>query len=505
MNRHNKPFLLACALATATFAAGQTAIDRPPTDIEGPIRLAETLSPPFRSWFLLRLALRPKSRPWRTTLITRAFDAATLAPSVPNLFIGKPGPFPQFVLPKDIGDLDGLRVQLQAIDALSNSDRDAAVALLERIVPPELPTDSCDTTLVRDPTRDYQLMQSLTKRLFAHGEDGDRRRQQYLVTVASHVTSSLQLPGLLLLLGDPAVTGTDLASNAGMFATALRRVEDGDPHYTAVMVTQDLSRQIVAFTQRLQNNQISPVPILTGYREYLLRNSVRRCTALLFHDRSLRQLPDRSPIETFNSLLDSLEVAGTLAGHELPKIPASTPQRQTAPSQPSPKADTMFSSAAGRKVSVEFAAFHNRAAALGAERTAAATDALDAEAKAVLTSAEEYFKHVTDSDEPKGRALAEAGHITQRIVELTDAVAIHQRAGTLLALVSSRHWEQDAGTRSYVYAYLKQFAGGCAQPNDAERATRLREARLAGMRSGTRGAAPELARLVELFATPWFC
>jgi hypothetical protein len=172
-------------------------------------------------------------------------------------------------------DLDGMSLRLRAIEALLPLDAGKARDLFLQTPPPKLPPLKCDDFQVYDVGRFYDTLGSIARQSYTAQEMEAGEPFRLLKRFAGAVTSPVEVAPVARMLAAANVKDADFRALASSFAEALGRIS-GDDRSFAYSLTA--GQQILALVEESKRRQWTPLPLLEGYRLYLVINlSAARC------------------------------------------------------------------------------------------------------------------------------------------------------------------------------------------------------------------------------------
>jgi hypothetical protein len=158
-------------------------------------------------------------------------------------------------------DLDALSLKLRAIEAMLALDGRKAGEWFTKIPPLELPRLTCEEFMVYDVARFYDVLGSVARL--------DAEPHQLLRKYAGAVASPVQLPPLARVLASANVKDQDFQALVALFATAMGKVSGDDRSFT---FSTSLGKEIQALVDECQRRGVTPLPLIEGYRLYLVVN-----------------------------------------------------------------------------------------------------------------------------------------------------------------------------------------------------------------------------------------
>jgi hypothetical protein len=156
---------------------------------------------------------------------------------------------------------------LRAIEAMLPLDARKAASLFEKIPPPQVPKLKCEDFLVYDVGKFYEVLGSVAS---LHPQPAT-----LLEKYAGAISSPVQLAPMARVLTAARVKDDQFQTLVALFTSAMGKVEGDDRSFT---FSTSLGKEIQALSEACQGRKISPLPLLEGYRLYLVVNfSAARC------------------------------------------------------------------------------------------------------------------------------------------------------------------------------------------------------------------------------------
>ena len=241
-----------------------------PADLDALIDSARAAPGEFAADAMIRIAGTDKiEKPRKIELLEQAFQRAS----------GAQQPYPRHAAPLRLDgsssywnrvykqDLDALTLRLRAVDAMLPLDGRKAGDLFAQIPPLEFPPLKCEDFLVYDATRFYDAL----ARIASQDPEPSKLLQKYSGTVRSPA----QLAPMAHVLTAARVPDADFQALVASFAGALGKVSGDDRSFT---YSTSLGKEIEALVEECKRRHITPLPLLEGYRLYLVVNfSASRC------------------------------------------------------------------------------------------------------------------------------------------------------------------------------------------------------------------------------------
>jgi hypothetical protein len=244
----------------------------PPPEVEALIAAARAAAGEFAADPLIRLAaVESIDKERRVELLTQAFEFAAAAQQpyrrVPAL-VRLPGPVGA-VNKAYSQELDALSLRLRAVEGMLPLDAAKARQLLAKIPDLKLPRATCGDFLVPDVSRYYELLEKIA------GPADAAEKRALLDRAAASVSSPVQIGPMARVLTFADTPDETFASVLATFSKSLGRVSGDDRSFT---YARQVGMQIEALTTECKRRRVSPLPMLEGYRVYLVFNlSAARC------------------------------------------------------------------------------------------------------------------------------------------------------------------------------------------------------------------------------------
>jgi hypothetical protein len=154
-------------------------------------------------------------------------------------------------------------------------DKGKALELFLEVPPPDTPRLKCEDFQVYDITRFYDVLGNLAQQAFTGKESEAGESFKLLERYSGAFTSPLQAAPMAHVLAAAKVSDGDFRTLVTSFGTALGKVSGDDRSF---VYSVSLGKEIQALVAESQRRHISPLPLLEGYRLYLVVNlSANRC------------------------------------------------------------------------------------------------------------------------------------------------------------------------------------------------------------------------------------
>ena len=240
------------------------------SDIDALIESARGAPPEFAADAMIRIAGTDKiEKNRRIELLEQAFERAA----------GAQEAYPRHALPLRLDgsstywnrvykqELDGLSLRLRAVEALLPLDASKARDMFARIPPVALPRVKCEESLVYDVARFYDVLAKIAGR--------QAEPAGLLQKYAGAAKSAVQLAPMARVLAGAPVSDQEFRALVAAFASAMGKVEGDDRSFT---YSTSLGKEIQSLAEECKRRKVTPLPLLEGYRLYLVVNfSASRC------------------------------------------------------------------------------------------------------------------------------------------------------------------------------------------------------------------------------------
>jgi hypothetical protein len=247
-----------------------------PGDVESLAAEARALPPEFAADALLRLAGVDSVAPARRlALLDDAFRRAGQAQQTYKLrsaMMGMPAPV-AFLQKVNQQDLDGLDLEVRAVEAMLPLDAARARKLFQSIPPIRLEPLKCDDSMVYDLDRFYQAM-AAAARTFTDAEKQAGETLRFLRPFAA-VRAPSQVGPMAAAIAGSGLNDGDFTTLVNAFAASLGKIAGDDRSFSAAYVA---GARIESLAEECKRRKISPLPLLEAYRLYLVTHlSGARC------------------------------------------------------------------------------------------------------------------------------------------------------------------------------------------------------------------------------------
>ncbi|HEV3199993.1 MAG TPA: hypothetical protein VGZ73_18945 [Bryobacteraceae bacterium] len=251
-----------------------------PGDLDALIAAARSAPAEFSSDALIRIAaLDQIERDRRIELLEQAFQHAS----------GAQQPYKRHATPLrtdgSVGywnrvysqDLDGLSLRLRAVESMLPLDKVKARELFLQIPPPNTPRLTCEDSQVYDVGRFYEVLANVAQTFAGKESEANEANAPFrlLHRYSGAFTSPVQAAPLAHALATAKVTDDDFRTLTASFGAALGKVAGDDRSFVYSVA---LGKEIQALVEESKRRHVSPLPLLEGYRLYLVVNlSANRC------------------------------------------------------------------------------------------------------------------------------------------------------------------------------------------------------------------------------------
>jgi hypothetical protein len=227
----------------------------------------------FAADSLIRLAaLETLDKPKRIELLEEAFRRAGEAkqPLKRRVVITRVAGPARFLARAYQQDLDGLSLELRAIEALLPLDAKKARELASKIPPPHVPKAVCSDFQTYDVDRLYAVLGEVSRQSYTAKEAQRGEPLKLLQPQISALTSPEQAGPAALMLAGLSIDDRGFQTLVGDFQQALRKMAGDDRSFTATEST--LGNQIEELVHACQRRSISTLPLLEAYRLFLVNH-----------------------------------------------------------------------------------------------------------------------------------------------------------------------------------------------------------------------------------------
>lgn len=271
-------FLFLSARCASFFLFTLSASAAAPGDLDALIGAARSAPAEFSADALIRIAALDRvEKDRRIELLEQAFQRAS----------GAQQPYKRHATPLrndgSVGywnrvysqDLDALSLRLRAVERMLPLDKGKARELFLQIPPLNTPRLTCEEFQVYDAGRFYEVLGNLAQQAFTEKEVEAGEPFKLLQRYSGALTSPVQAAPMAHAIAAAKVKDDDFRTLVASFAGALGKVS-GDDRSFAYSAT--VGKEIQALVEECKRRHVSPLPLLEGYRLYLVVNlSSVRC------------------------------------------------------------------------------------------------------------------------------------------------------------------------------------------------------------------------------------
>lgn len=173
-------------------------------------------------------------------------------------------------------NLDALSLRARAVDAMLPLDPVKARTLLLEIPLLELPKVGCDGYMVYDAGLFYQVLGRVATQSFTPKEVAAGKVAGLLSQYAGGIHSAAEVEPVARMIADSQLDKADFESVLSAFSGALGNAYGDDRTYTAF--AGPIAQQILRLVQDARKREASPLPLIEGYRLFLVNNLAgQRC------------------------------------------------------------------------------------------------------------------------------------------------------------------------------------------------------------------------------------
>jgi hypothetical protein len=263
---------LAALLVCAWCAAAE-----PPSEIDGLIDQARALPGEFAADALIRIAGGANLADNRKiALLAQAYERAAEAqqPYKRRAAVHPAGYAMTFFNRAYEQELDGLSLRLRAIEAMLPLDGRRARQMFLDIGYLQLPPVTCEDYLVYDVSRYYSVLGRVAEETFSAEEVRRNEPVHLLLRFTGTIGLAVEVGPAARAIAAARVRDEDFQSLVTGFAGALGRISGDDRSFAGARA----DFEIQALVQECRKRRVSPLPLLEGYRLYLVTNlGGKRC------------------------------------------------------------------------------------------------------------------------------------------------------------------------------------------------------------------------------------
>jgi len=250
----------------------------PPSEIDALVDQARALPGEFAADALIRLAGADKlAESRRIDLLEQAYQRAGDAqqPYKRHAAVNPPGYPMGFINRAYDQELDGLSLRLRAIEAMLPLDGRKARRMFLDIGTLRLPQATCEDYLVYEPSRFYAVLGRVAAETFSPEETLRNEPFRLLARFTGTISSAVEVAPAARAIATARVQDGEFQALVTAFAGALGAVSGDDRSFTA---SSQAGGQIQALVEECRRRKLSPLPLIEGFRLYLVDNlSGKRC------------------------------------------------------------------------------------------------------------------------------------------------------------------------------------------------------------------------------------
>lgn len=262
----------------------------------------------FAADALLRIADGPTAPDvaWKREVLEDAFHLAASAqqPFARRHWTGKPGSLFDKAYAQG---LDACTLQCKAVHGMLAIDYKKARELFNGIPPPQIPSLSCDDSMVYDVSIFYATAAEVASRAFNAKEVAQEEPLHLLLRYAADVTSPLQVLPIARMLAGASLKPQQFEALVDSFAGALGRLSGDDRSFSAT-ISDDAEAALAGLPAACARRGINAKPLLEAWSAYVARQlkGTRCADAAALAPRPLGQCDSpecRQLAAQFNSLM----------------------------------------------------------------------------------------------------------------------------------------------------------------------------------------------------------
>jgi hypothetical protein len=239
---------------------------------------ARSLPGEFAADGLIRIAGSGKlSAERKIELLGQAYQRAAEAqqPFKRHAGVNPPGYAVGFINRAYEQELDGLSLRLRAIEAMLPLDGRRARQMFLDLGSPHPPQVTCEDYLVYDVSRYYSVLGRVAAETFTAEEIRRNDPVRLLARFTGTLTSAVEIGPAARAIAGAKVKDEDFQSLATAFAGVVGGISGDDRSFSA---SQQSAAQVQALVAECRRRQISPLPLIEGFRLYLVNNLTgKRC------------------------------------------------------------------------------------------------------------------------------------------------------------------------------------------------------------------------------------
>ena len=244
-----------------------------PSDVSAVVDLARSAPGEFAADALIRVAALDRlEKPRRIELLEEAFRRASEAqePLKREAAIARAGGPASFLNRAYGQDLDALSLRMRAVEAMLVLDKRKARELFQQMPPLEVPKVACEQSMVYNVDRYYAVLGQIAKQSYTPKETARNEPVRLLEQAVRTLTSSAQVKPAALMTLNAGLKDQDLQLVSAALAGALGKIMGDDRTFTHYSVTTGPA--ILDLVNELKQRKLNPLPLVEGYRLYLVNN-----------------------------------------------------------------------------------------------------------------------------------------------------------------------------------------------------------------------------------------
>lgn len=269
------PMILARLLIAVPFlcSAADVPVDPPslPADVRSLVDRVPSVPAEFSADILIRVAgLEKLERSSRIRLLEDAFRQALQAqqPFRRRPALLRPDGSTGFLERAYSQELDGMTLEMRAIEALLPLDPAKARALFTELPLPKLPRLECGDLLTYDVSRFYPVLSKIAAGTFSPKEIQAEESFKFLTRYAS-LTSPAQIGPMAEVIATAKLSDSQFQGLVATFSSSVKQLSADDRAFTAA---RPYAVQIRILKQAIEKRGLNPAPLIEAYRMYLVRH-----------------------------------------------------------------------------------------------------------------------------------------------------------------------------------------------------------------------------------------
>jgi hypothetical protein len=255
-----------------SFALALLLADQP--DASSVLQRAPAAPPEIASKIILKLGSNVYSVPDRAKRIEHVEEAFRLAGQARQPYPLAAGirPVPADseaarLLEANQERLDGLGLQVRAVQAMMGLDPRRALEMTLRMPIPSPPRRTCEDSMVARVEEYYGLALQMAQRGFSTKEKAEGRPLQFLTGILAASTTPEQIQAAAAMLRAYNGTPEETATLVSAFSSALLQTQ---PNSRGFIGTPATGEELAVLIRRLRAMGQNPMPLLEAYRFYLM-------------------------------------------------------------------------------------------------------------------------------------------------------------------------------------------------------------------------------------------